>query len=89
MGAVDVSREGGFRQRSVLGRAARAKEPMKSGTASSGRLRAVKEALDGGMAGRAVAESSARRGVKEVGAEERAANEGLRQLVRRERSFVV
>ena len=51
VGAVDVSRAGGLRQRSVLGRAARAKEPMKSGTASSGRLRAVKEALDGGMAG--------------------------------------
>jgi hypothetical protein len=49
----------------------------------------VKEALDGGMAGRAVAESSASRGVEEVNGEDAAAKEGLGQPVRRGRSFVV
>lgn len=50
MGAVDVSREGGFLQRSELGGAARVKEPMNSGSrASLSKLSGVKEELSGGM----------------------------------------
>lgn len=51
MGAVEVSRLGGLRQRSVFGGAASVKEPIHSGTASLGMLSAVKEELSGGMAG--------------------------------------
>lgn len=50
MGAVEVSREGGFLQRSVFGGAARVKDPIHSGTTSLGMLRGVKEELAGGMA---------------------------------------
>jgi hypothetical protein len=50
MGAVDVSREGGFLQRSVFGGAARVNDPNHSGTTSSGILRGVKDSLAGGMA---------------------------------------
>ena len=50
MGAVDVSREGGFLHRSVFGGAARVKDPIHSGTTSYGMLRGVKEELAGGMA---------------------------------------
>jgi hypothetical protein len=50
MGAVDVSRDGGFLHRSVFGGAARVNEPIHSGTASFGILRGVKEELVGGMA---------------------------------------
>jgi len=45
-----VSREGGFRQRSVFGGAARVKDPIHSGTADGGMLSAVKDELSGGMA---------------------------------------
>lgn len=48
---MDVSREGGFLHRSVLGGAARLKDPIYSGRpASLGRFRAVKDELSGGMA---------------------------------------
>jgi hypothetical protein len=50
MGAVDVSRLGGLRHRSVLGGAVRVKDPIHSGTASLAMLSAVKDDLSGGMA---------------------------------------
>ena len=50
MGAVDVSPEGGFLQRSVFGGAARVNAPNHSGTTSSGILRGVKDSLAGCMA---------------------------------------
>jgi hypothetical protein len=50
MGAVDVSREGGFLHKSVLGGAATVKEPIHSGTTSCGMFNGVKEELAGGMA---------------------------------------
>jgi hypothetical protein len=50
MGAVDVSRDGGFLHRSVFGGAARVNEPIHSGTASFGIFSGVKEELVGGMA---------------------------------------
>lgn len=49
IGAVDVSREGGFLQRSVFGRATKVNDPIHSGTASFATLRGVKEELAGGM----------------------------------------
>lgn len=49
IGAVDVSRLGGLRQRSVFGGAARVKDPIHSGTASLGILSAVKDELSGGI----------------------------------------
>jgi hypothetical protein len=50
MGAVDVSRDGGFLHRSVFGGAASVNDPIHSGTTSFGMLRGVKEELEGGMA---------------------------------------
>jgi hypothetical protein len=49
MGAVEVSREGGFLHKSEFGGAARVKDPIYSGTASFGTLSGVKEVLAGGM----------------------------------------
>ena len=49
-----MSREGGFRQRSVFGGAARVKDPIHSGTADGGMLSAVKDELSGGMASRSL-----------------------------------
>lgn len=50
MGAVDVSREGGFLHRSELGGAARVNESMNSGRRSSlSKLSGVKEERSGGM----------------------------------------
>jgi hypothetical protein len=49
MGAVEVSRLGGLRHRSVFGEAASVKEPIHSGTASWGTLSAVKDELSGGI----------------------------------------
>lgn len=50
MGAVDVSRDGGFLHRSVFGGAAMVNEPIHSGTTSLGMFNGVKEELAGGMA---------------------------------------
>jgi len=50
IGAVDVSRLGGLRQRSVLGGAASRNDPIHSGTESLGMLSAVNDELSGGMA---------------------------------------
>jgi hypothetical protein len=50
MGAVNVSREGGFLHRSVFGGAAMVKDPIHSGTTSFGTFRGVNEELVGGMA---------------------------------------
>jgi hypothetical protein len=50
MGAVDVSRDGGFLQRSVFGGAAMVNDPIHSGTTSLGMFSGVKEELVGGMA---------------------------------------
>lgn len=49
IGAVDVSRLGGLRQRSVFGGAASVKDPIHSGTASLGMLSGVKDELSGGI----------------------------------------
>jgi hypothetical protein len=47
---VDVSRDGGFLQRSVLGGAARLNEPMNSGSSASlGQFKAVKQDVSGGI----------------------------------------
>jgi hypothetical protein len=54
MGAVDVSREGGFLHKSVFGGAAMLKEPIHSGTTSLGMFNGVKEELVGGMASVAI-----------------------------------
>ena len=51
IGAVEVSREGGFLHRSVLGGAARLNKPIYSGsTESGGQFSAVNDELSGGMA---------------------------------------
>lgn len=50
MGAVDVSRLGGLRHRSVFGGAASVKDPIHSGTVSLGMLSAVNDDLSGGIA---------------------------------------
>lgn len=50
MGAVEVSRDGGFLHKSVLGGAARVNDPIHSGTTSFGMFRGVKEDPAGGMA---------------------------------------
>lgn len=63
MGAVDVSREGGFLQRSELGGAARVKEPMYSGSrASLSKLSGVKEELSGGMVSNGLGNAKGTRG---------------------------
>jgi hypothetical protein len=54
MGAVDVSRDGGFLHRSVFGGAAMVNDPIHSGTTSLGMFSGVKEELVGGMASVAI-----------------------------------
>lgn len=49
MGAVDVSLDGGFLQRSVFGGAARVKDPIHSGTTSFVMFSGVNDELVGGM----------------------------------------
>ena len=50
IGAVEVSRDGGFLQRSVLGGAARLKKPISGGsTESGGQFSAVNDELSGGI----------------------------------------
>lgn len=52
IGAVEVSRDGGFLHRSVLGGAARLNKPIYSGnTESGGQFSAVNDELSGGIAG--------------------------------------
>lgn len=48
MGAVEVSREGGLRHKSVLGGADKWKDPIYSGMVFEGMLRAWKQLLSGG-----------------------------------------
>lgn len=50
IGAVEVSLEGGFRQRSVFGGAPKSNEPIHCGTDSRGVFRALNEDLSGGIA---------------------------------------
>jgi hypothetical protein len=69
IGAVMVSREGGFLHKSVFGAAAMVKEPIQFGTASSPIFTGVNEELAGGMA----SVGSATAGAKMLGWRQRSA----------------